>query len=139
MISATQQNYINLSLDLAAKSTYRFRLGAVITSGGRVKGSGYSKYKNTPGNMHEDHVKKCSVHAEMDALRDFSNSNFFNKSPLKRATIFVARLDKAAHPVLAKPCSRCTSTLLHSGITKFIWTIDESRCGISRVETLIAK
>ena len=137
MISATQQNYINMSLELAAKSTYRFRLGAVITAGGRVKGTGFSKYRNTPSNMAEAHVKQCSEHAELAALRECLNGNFFNKSPLKRATIFVGRLDKANKPALAKPCYRCTKVLLDHGISKFIWSIDQERCVISKIDTLM--
>ena len=139
MISATQQNYINMSLELAAKSTYRFRLGAVIVSGGRVRGAGYSKYKNTPRNMADQHIKQCSIHAERDALRECLNGNFFNKSSLKRATIFVGRLDKANNPVLAKPCSRCTEVLLKNGINRFIWTVDNTRCGVSKIESLVIR
>lgn len=127
-----------MCLELAAKSTYRFRLGAVIVEGGRIKGTGYSKYQNSPINVHDNHVKKCSVHAEMDALREYTNGNFFNGTALKRATIFVARLNKANMPVLAKPCIGCTQSLLDSGITKFIWTISESTCGISKVERMIS-
>ena len=138
MISIQQQKYINMCLELAAKSSYRFRLGAVITEGGRVRGIGYSKYQNSPTNVHDDHLKQCSVHAEMDALRDYTNNNFFNKDHLKRATIFVARINKAGSPVLAKPCRRCTKFLLDGGITKFIWTINELQCGISKVETMIS-
>ena len=121
---------------MAAKSTYRFRLGAVITSGGRIRGTGYSKYQNSPRNVADQHIKQCSIHAEMDALREYTNGNYFSGDKLKRATIFVARLNKANEPVLAKPCYRCTEALINHGITKFIWTIDRESYGFSKVEYL---
>ena len=97
-------------------------------------GTGFSKYENNPVNVADNHLKFCSRHAEMDALRECINATYFSSHPLKRATIYVARLDKANQPVLAKPCNRCTLELLENGVTKMVYTIDDSRCGVDKVE-----
>ena len=134
MISTKQKSYIDIAISEAAKSTYRFRLGAVIIQNGRVLGKGFSQYRNSPINVSDAHVKMCSVHAEADALRDAIG--YFQQWPLKKATIYVARLNKANLLVLAKPCDRCTSLLLANGVKCMIWTIDENQYGVSKVKKI---
>lgn len=131
MVSTNQYKFVKMSLRLAEESTYRYRLGAVIVAGGRVRGSGISKYQNSPVNVADQHLPQCSVHAEMDALRH--TVGYFRTNPLKRATIYVARVTKLNQAALAKPCHRCTTTLLACGVTKMVWTIDTGTCGTAKL------
>jgi deoxycytidylate deaminase len=128
-VSGGARSFLALAQSTAQNSTYRYRLGAVIVSGGRVRGLGYSKKRNNPANMSDHHIKLCSVHAEVDALRGIAN--------LRRATCFVARLDAAGGACLAKPCDPCMAALFASGVTRVYWTIDAAAAGVARVKEAV--
>jgi len=114
----------------AENSSYRYRLGAIIESGGRIRGVGWSRRRNVPANVSEKHLDQCSIHAEADALREVG--------ALRRGTCYVARLDAFGAPTLAKPCDDCWQKLLTSGVTRVFWTIDPATVGAARVESLEA-
>lgn len=119
---------MELARGAAALSAYRFRLGAIVVAGGRIRGVGYTKSKNNPQNLCDHHLKSSTVHAEVDALGDLRD--------LKRATAYVCRLSAKNEPAMAKPCDDCMLALFDRGVTKVYWTIDSSRIGYSRVEVL---
>ncbi len=125
-ISFGTRAFLSMATGAAFRSTYRHRLGAVIVSGGRVRGVGWSKRKNNPRNVSDEHLDKCSTHAEIDALR--------MAGELRRATCYVARLDALDQPTLAKPCDECWEALHASGVTRVYWTIDGSAVGVARME-----
>ena len=129
MLSGRNRNMLAVAQAAALNSTYRYRLGAVIVSGSRVRGVGWNKRRNIPANVSEHHIKECSVHAEVDALRGLP--------ALKRATCFVARLDAFGNPTLAKPCDECWGALTAAGITRVYWTINTEAVGVSRIESMI--
>ena len=105
-----------IAIAAAHNSSYRYRLGATIVSGGRVMGVGWSKTRNRPANVSDEHLDRCSVHAEIDALRGISN--------LRRATCYVARIGAKGKTALSKPCDSCWQTLAASGVTFVYWTTD---------------
>lgn len=111
-----------MALTAARNSTYRHKHGAVIVAGGRIRGVGWSKGKNEPKNVSDEHVKHCSVHAEVDCMRGLEN--------LRRATCFVARIDAYGQATLAKPCGACRKRLVALGVTKVYWTIDPDTAGM---------
>lgn len=129
-VSDGARNFLAMAQTAAQNSTYRYRLGAVIVSGGRVKGVGWSRKRNNPANMSDEHIKDCSVHAEIDALR--------GAGELRRATCYVARLDALGLPTMAKPCDICWDALLASGVTRVYWTESGGAIGAARMETLEA-
>lgn len=83
-----------------------------------MRGVGWSRLRNKPSNVSQEHVKHCSVHAEMDALRGLGY--------LGRGTVYVARLGAKDKPVLAKPCESCQDALMQSGIVDAYWTTDDA-------------
>ena len=126
MISGKNRNMLAIAQAAALNSDHRYRLGAVIVSGSRVMGVGWNKTRNRPANVSFKHIKECTVHAEVDALRGLA--------PLRRASCFVARLDAYGSPTLARPCDDCWQALTDAGVTKVYWTVDEETVGVSRVE-----
>ena len=126
LVTGRTRNFLAMAQAAAGNSTYRFRLGAVVVSGGRVRGVGWSKSKNRPGSVSDVHLKRCSVHAEADALRGLD--------PLRRATCYVARIDARNEPVLARPCADCFAALSAAGVTRVFWTIDDEGTGSAKVE-----
>ena len=129
MLSGRNQNLLAIAQAAALNSTYRYRLGAIIVSGNRVRGVGWSKRRNKPANVSVHHIKECSTHAEVDALRGLPT--------LKRATCFVARLDAYGYPTLAKPCDECWGALTAAGVVRVYWTINREAVGVSRIEGVI--
>lgn len=54
--------------------------------------------------------ESCYLHSEIDAVRRLGRDAY------KARNIYVARLDKQGHPVLAKPCEICESVLTSLGL-----------------------
>ena len=117
-----------MALTAARNSTYRHKHGAVIVAGGRVMGVGWSKGKNHPMNVSDEHVKHCSVHAEVDSMRGLER--------LRRASCFVARIDAFGLATLAKPCGACRKRLIALGISRVYWTIDPDTAGTENLASL---
>jgi deoxycytidylate deaminase len=93
--------------------------GAVVVKSGRVVGTGYNKDRNNPYYVSPEHIKThCSVHAEVDAIRD-ANWN------VKGAVIYVARVNNKGLDRDSKPCIRCQSVIDAAEIKKVIYTIGE--------------
>lgn len=126
-VSESTQSYIAIAKAAALNSTYRFRLGAVVVGGGRIRGVGWTKHRNIPRNLRTDHLKSATVHAEAAALRGLQ---------LRRGTAYVCRLNARGEFTMAKPCNDCMLALLNGGVTKVYWTIDPHHVGVSKVEIL---
>ena len=97
------------------KSTYSFKLGAVIYKGSRALGTGFNELKS--------HPRACkqfvSTHAEQKAiisvLRQWNNH-------LDNCEIYIYREYKNGKPALALPCPMCMELIKKSGITKIYYT-----------------
>lgn len=100
---------------MATKSTATKRHGCIIVKGGRVIGRGYNVYKTNPFIASENHMDRCSVHAEVAAIKNVRGS-------LKGATIYVARINKRGEVRYSKPCSNCQSVINECGIRKVLWS-----------------
>lgn len=125
MLSVRERTFLTMAQVAAGNSTYRHRLGAVIVAGGRVRGVGWSKRRNVPRNMSEAHLHRCSIHAEIDALRGLTD--------MRRATCYVARILRGTgEPALAKPCVSCWDALATAGVTTVYWTTAQTY-GVSRL------
>lgn len=67
-----------------------------------------------------EHIKTdCSVHAEIDALKKAKDAN--------GATVYIARVNRRGQARDSRPCSRCYSSLLKSGIKKIVYTTSEEQ------------
>lgn len=86
--------------ELARKSTFRTRHGAVVVHDGKIIGSGYNV--NLTHSMVKKYSEYKTLHAEMVAIMRVKN-----KRLLKDSAIFVARINPDGKPMMSKPCKTC--------------------------------
>ena len=116
MLSNRQEAFLSVARYMASKSESRQKHGAVIVKSGRVLGTGFNKDKNHPDIVSPEHIKThCSVHAEVDAIRDAGWN-------VKGATLYVARVNRQGTDRNSKPCDRCTVVIQETQIKKVIYT-----------------
>lgn len=121
MLSNREQAFLSVARYMASKSESRQKHGAVIVKGGSVIGTGYNKYRNNPFRVSPEHIKShCSVHAEIDAMRDARWNN------LKGAVLYVARINNHGEDRNSKPCTRCQVVIEETEIKKVIYTEGET-------------
>ena len=102
---------IKRCLEECEKSTYRFRIGAVIFKGSRIISSGHNSIRST--SQIKDKYKKFenSLHAEQAALMNI------DWSKIKGCSILVLKISKTKKQLSnAKPCNVCMAILHHVGI-----------------------
>ncbi|WP_167529801.1 hypothetical protein [Streptomyces spinoverrucosus] len=102
--------FIHLALRQAGRSACRFRVGAALAAGNRVLAAQPNKYRN-PGRIDFRH---STFHAEEAVLRRVTAAG--------GTDIYVARLDAAGRPALARPCERCMHTLADAGVLRAHYT-----------------
>lgn len=118
-LSNREKAYLSVARYFASKSKSRRMHGAVVVKSGRVIGTGFNKDRNNPYYVSPEHIKThCSVHAEVDAIRD-ANWN------VKGAVIYVARVNNNGMDRDSKPCIRCQSVIDEAQIKKVIYTVGE--------------
>lgn len=111
---------IRLAKKEASKSTYSYRLGAVITKGHRVLATGYNQISYCPLNSF-----KNSRHAEMHAiLKLLKRPN--GLSLLAGASLYITRLNNQGKTAMAKPCKKCMELIISVGIKDIFYTTGES-------------
>jgi deoxycytidylate deaminase len=116
MLSKREQAFLSVARYLAKKSDSRQRHGAVIVKGGSVIGTGYNKDRNNPDVVSPEHIKThCSVHAEIEAIRDAGWN-------VKGAVLYVARVNSQGKDRYSKPCDRCMTVIEETQIKKVIYT-----------------
>ncbi|MGW2557557.1 hypothetical protein [Streptomyces sp. NPDC001635] len=103
-------SYLELAVKQAMRSQCRYRVGAVLTRGGRILACSCNRYRNSS----VVDYRHATFHAEEVLLR------------LARSTygtvIYVARVNKAGRAVMARPCTRCQKALASSGISRAHYT-----------------
>lgn len=110
---------ISSALKQAAKSEYKYKVGAVIVKGGRLLSVGH----NVVGKTHPKHtgIYKESVHAEEAAiLNRLKTKN--GLASLQNAVLYVSRITSSGIPGMAKPCPNCERLIRAVGIKKVIFT-----------------
>ena len=118
-LSNKEKAYLSVARYFAAKSKSRRMHGAVVVKSGRVIGTGYNKDRNNPYYVSPEHIKThCSIHAEVDAIRDASGN-------VKGAVLYVAIVNNHGEDRNSKPCIRCEAVIKESQIKKVIYTIGE--------------
>jgi deoxycytidylate deaminase len=116
MLSNRERAFLSVARYLASKSEARQRHGAVIVRGGSVVGTGFNKDRNRPDNVSPEHIKShCSVHAEVEAIRDAGWN-------VRGAVLYVARVNAHGEDRYSKPCDRCTVVIEETQIKKVIYT-----------------
>lgn len=108
---------LHLANKAAAKSTFRFKVGAVITKGGRVLSTGTNKIRYS---KHNDRPWP-SVHAEEEAIMKVLKLPD-GLAKLAGATIYVSRITADGNIGCAKPCPACQGLIDSVHIRKVIYT-----------------
>ena len=116
MFSKRERAFLSVAKYLASKSDSRHKHGAIIVKGGSVIGTGFNKDRNHPDNVSPEHIKThCSVHAEVEAIRDAGWN-------VKGAVLYVARVNNQGRNRYSKPCDRCMVVIEETQIKKVIYT-----------------
>lgn len=116
MLSRREQAFLSVARYLATKSESKQKHGAVVVRGGSVIGTGYNKDRNHPDYVSPEHIKThCSVHAEIEAIRDAGWK-------VRGAVLYVARVNRFGEDRDSKPCDRCTVVIQETEIKKVIYT-----------------
>ena len=95
----------------AAKSTFRYRVGAVIHKKGRVVAVGFNDGECTHPMGQIGSFNTCK-HAEISALLRAKRAD------LSRCEITVVRLIKSGELAMAKPCRKCTLELMKKRVKR---------------------
>lgn len=115
-LSRKEEAFLSVARYFASKSAARQKHGAVIVKSGRVIGTGFNKDRNNPMIVSPEHIKtQCSIHAEVDAIRD-ANHN------VAGANLYVARVNRHGQDRNSKPCRYCEEVIKKSKIKKVIYT-----------------
>lgn len=117
---------IRLAKKEAAKSTFYFRLGCIITKGNRVLSTGHNSIGYCELNSFHN-----SKHAEMDAVLKLLRRDT-GLSSLCGSTVYVTRITPNGTTALAKPCAKCMSLLISVGVKEVIYTTDN--CNTERIK-----
>lgn len=120
MLSNREKAFLSVARYLASKSGSRQKHGAIVVKGGSVLGTGYNKDRNNPDIVSPEHIKThCSVHAEIEAIRDAGWN-------VKGAVLYVARVNRFGEDRYSKPCDRCMVVIEETQIKKVIYTGSEN-------------
>ena len=114
-MSKRDRAWLNHAIRLAHTSRANKRHGCVIVKGGNVIGIGINKYVNKPFFVSQEHMDRCSVHAEVAAIRNAGGN-------VRGATIYVARINNRGETRYSAPCNKCQCELARHGIRKAVWT-----------------
>jgi deoxycytidylate deaminase len=119
MLSRRERAYLRVALKIAQRSTCRQRHGAVIVVGGRVLATATNRTRNHPDALGDTpNLDSCtSYHAECVAIR------LVRSTSLKRATLYVARINGLGQERLSRPCTRCAALIKTLGIAKVVYTL----------------
>ncbi len=119
-LSNSEKSFLSVARYMATKSLSRQRHGAVIVKGGSVIGTGFNKDRNNPYIVSPEHIKThCSVHAEVEAIRDAGWN-------VKGAVLYVARVNRRGEDQYSRPCVRCQVVIEETQIKKVIYTEGEN-------------
>ena len=122
---------IKRCLEECEKSTYRFRIGAVIFKGSRIISSGHNGIRSV--SQIKDKFKKYenSLHAEQAALMNID----WNK--VKGCSILVMKISPSKGILsMSKPCEICQKLLEHIGIKTIYYSNEKGEIVREKLENL---
>lgn len=98
----------NIAILQCYKSSYKKRLGAVVSFRGKLVGKGFNKVRST-GDPRLD-----GKHAEIEALNNTTAKYRIG------STVYVCRVTKDDYITMAKPCESCYTVMKKMGV-KYVW------------------
>ena len=103
-------------IELAKKSTFRCRHGAVIVYNGHILSTGMNL--NLFHSVTHSYNQLQTLHAEPMAILRVKN-----KRLLKNSSIYVCRINKHNELMLSKPCKTCMKIIKSFGISEINYSI----------------
>lgn len=123
------QRYMEITKKIALTSEFKtFKHGAILVKGGNIFSQSCNKYnysrfcnkfKCRPGNV--------TIHAELGTILGI------DKSVTTNATIYVCRIGVDNTFRLSKPCNMCQECARYVGISKIVYSINDSQVGILKL------
>ncbi|MFF3062801.1 deaminase [Streptomyces sp. NPDC057909] len=117
---------IDLAVRQALRSRCRYRVGAVLVAGNRVLAWSPNLRRNDP--MID--FRHATFHAEEAVLRRAHNTS--------GAVIYIARVNRAGIPLMARPCPRCQQALATAGIIRAHYTTGPTTTDSMAIRTALA-
>lgn len=114
--------YLLLACGVALTSDARMKHGAVVFKHGKVIGVSPNRVKNDPRYVDWKH---SSVHAELAAMR--------RAGWPKKATVYVARVNRHGVQRNSKPCIKCQD-MLDAFNCRVYWTEDDGNTSMGKDE-----
>jgi len=99
------------------KSSYKYRLGAVLVRKGKIISRGYNKISHNPLKFFRKWDN--SIHAEIDCII---------KAPyemVEGSTLYIFRELKTGELAMARPCEFCLAYIHYRKLKKIVYTISE--------------
>lgn len=132
MINSEDRKGIARALEESAKSTFgRVKIGAVIMSTSNdTLGYGHNQRKTHPRQYAANkrvgkQIENPCVHAEIAALNDMQDYEWYYAGFSKPHTMYVARLDRNGKWANCKPCAACASEIELAGIKRVVFTQED--------------
>lgn len=117
---------MNRLADLASERppVFRAQICAMITIRNKPVAVGYNQSKTHPfAARFSKHEEAVFMHAEHDCIRQTLRE--VDPEDLKKATIYIGRVRQDNSWGLAKPCPGCLRAILHYGIKRVVYSLDE--------------
>lgn len=114
-LSNTDNSFLSAAAKIAQTSDYRFRMAALLVKSGRVLGGDVNVPRITP----DTPPKRCSTHAEIRVLKSTKNT--------QGSTLYIARLLTNGDLAMAKPCVWCLESMISSGVSKVVFTLNDNK------------
>jgi deoxycytidylate deaminase len=122
--------YFNIARKAALCSEQSdYKHGAVLIKGGSIINTSCNKNRlvSFGSRFCKDHDGVATLHAELGAILGL------DRTVTEGATLYVARVGKDGGFRLSKPCSMCHQVMIHVGIKKVFWTIDNHSCAMGKL------
>lgn len=103
------------AIEVASKSDYYVKVGAVIFNGKKIISSGFNEIRYHSKLHPKFKTWHNSLHAEQKAI-------ITSKHNLKRYSILVIRVNNNGEMLLARPCRNCQKYLKYVGIKKVYYS-----------------
>lgn len=129
MATILDDKFFRLAYNMALKSSFRVRVGAVVRSKRVVLAAGYNQRQKThPLLRRFPYWPEAGLHAEMHACLGLSNED------LADSTLYVLRLLRTGEIAASRPCEACIEYLAARGVKWVVYAIDKKRFGRLRLE-----
>lgn len=119
-------NVLKLAIAESSKSTYDYKIGAVVFKGKRIFGSGHNGIRSSAISMKYKNWEE-SLHAEQAALLNLD----WNK--LKGCSILVYRTNRLGKVGMAKPCPMCSKLIKYVGIKNIYYSNERGEIVMEKV------